>query len=53
MEIGDIVQNIDSKDVGLVIAKNRPQPKQVPFVYVLSRGQMLRWSEGQLEVIYD
>ena len=53
MKVGDIVQNINSKEVGLIIAKNRPQPKQVPFLYVLSSGNIGQWKVWNTEVVHE
>lgn len=53
MKVGELVQNIGSKEVGVIIAKSRPQPRQIPFMYVLSGGKMDRWKVWSMEIVNE
>jgi len=54
MKVGDAVQNLETKESGLVVEKNRPATKQKPFLYVLdSKGQLVRWYHHDCEVINE
>ena len=54
MRVGDIIQDTDTKAIGVIIEKPIPQRYEAPFVYFLNIfGQVVRGQEGSIEVISE